>query len=104
MRKYGVCLISSIKNEHNHDLNPDMSILLHAHRKLNPSVKRTLEAFDIAGIRPCKSVRMVQVQSGGPANVGCLSKDMRNYIHSQRRLRLGDGDAEAIRKMFVKMQ
>ena len=75
-----------------------------AHRKLNPSIKRTLEAFDITGIRPCKSMRMVQVQSGGPANVGCLSKDMRNYIHSQRRLRLGDGDAEAIRKMFVKMQ
>ena len=82
MTKYGVWVISSIKNEHNHDLNLDISILMPAHSKLNPNVKRMLEAFDIAGIRPCKSVRMVQVQSGGPVNVGCLLKAMRNYIHS----------------------
>ncbi|KAL8533220.1 hypothetical protein ACS0TY_009459 [Phlomoides rotata] len=59
-------------------------------------MKRQLEANDIAGIRPCKNVRICEVQSGGPQNLGCLPRDCRNFVDQRRRLRLGDGDAEAI--------
>ncbi|XP_057998326.1 protein FAR-RED IMPAIRED RESPONSE 1-like [Hevea brasiliensis] len=55
-------------------------------------------------IRPAKSIRLLEVQAGGPENLSCLSKDCRNFIERKRRLRLGDGDAEAIRKLFVRMQ
>ncbi|KAL8556218.1 hypothetical protein ACS0TY_003859 [Phlomoides rotata] len=41
---------------------------------------------------------------GGPKNLGCFPKDCRNFIEERRRLRLGDGDAEAIRKMFATLQ
>ncbi|KAL8520773.1 hypothetical protein ACS0TY_011360 [Phlomoides rotata] len=72
--------------------------------RLNAKKLDDLEANDIAGIRPCKNIRLLEVQSGGPENLGCLPKDCRNFIEERRRLRLGDGDAEAIRKMFATLQ
>ncbi|XP_052172295.1 protein FAR1-RELATED SEQUENCE 5-like [Diospyros lotus] len=96
--------VSKTISEHNHELQPDMSILMPTHRNLTINMKRQLEANDIAGIRPCKNVRMLEVQAGGPQNLGCLPKNCRNFIKSRRRLRLGDGDAKAIRKLFVRMQ
>ncbi|KAL8515628.1 hypothetical protein ACS0TY_014352 [Phlomoides rotata] len=63
-----------------------------AHRHLDIHICRQLEANYIAGIRPCKNVRLLEVQSGGPENLGCLPKDCRNFIEERRRLRLGDGD------------
>ncbi|KAL8511489.1 hypothetical protein ACS0TY_018042 [Phlomoides rotata] len=46
----------------------------------------------------------VRVQSGGPENLGYLPKDCRNFIEERRRLRLSDGDAEVIHKMFATLQ
>ena len=104
MRRDGVWVVSSIKNEYNHDLNLDIIKLMSTHRKLNPNIKRTLIVHDITGIKPCKSVWLLEVQSGGLKNLGCLTKDMRNCIENQMRLRLGYGNVEAIRKMFMRMQ
>ncbi|XP_058003781.1 protein FAR-RED IMPAIRED RESPONSE 1-like [Hevea brasiliensis] len=96
--------ISKVISSHNHELEPPMSRLMVAHRSLNMDMKRRLEANDIAGIRPAKSIWLLEVQAGGPENLSCLSKDCRNFIERKRRLQLGDGDAEAIRKLFVRMQ
>ncbi|KAG6536338.1 hypothetical protein ZIOFF_001392 [Zingiber officinale] len=73
----GCWVVSKICINHNHDLNPEMS---------------------------CKNIKLLEVQAGGPENLGCLPKDCRNFIEKRRRLRLGDGDAEAIRKLFITMQ
>ncbi|XP_073133343.1 protein FAR-RED IMPAIRED RESPONSE 1-like [Henckelia pumila] len=67
-------------------------------------MKRQLEANNIASLMPCKNIRLLEVQAGGPENLGCLPKDCRNFIENRRRLRLGDGDAEAIHKLFITMQ
>ncbi|XP_058006625.1 protein FAR-RED IMPAIRED RESPONSE 1-like [Hevea brasiliensis] len=104
LRENGMWQISKVISSHNHELEPSMSRLMVAHRSLNMDMKRRLEANDIAGIRPGKSIRLLEVQAGGPENLSCLSKDCRNFIERKRRLRLGDGDAEAIRKLFVRMQ
>ncbi|XP_058008178.1 protein FAR-RED IMPAIRED RESPONSE 1-like [Hevea brasiliensis] len=104
IRENGMWQISKVISSHNHELEPSMSRLMVAHRSLNMDMKRRLEANDIAGIRPAKSIRLLEVQAGGPENLSCLSKDCRNFIERKRRLRLGDGDAEAIRKLFVRMQ
>ncbi|XP_021673133.2 protein FAR-RED IMPAIRED RESPONSE 1-like [Hevea brasiliensis] len=103
LRENGMWQISKVISSHNHELEPSMSRLMVAHRSLNMDMKRRLEANDIAGIRPAKSIRLLEVQSGGPKNLSCLSKDCRNFIEQKRRLRLGDGDVEAIRKLFVRM-
>ncbi|KAL8459868.1 hypothetical protein ACS0TY_031684 [Phlomoides rotata] len=90
--------------EHNHEIDPTFSPLMPAHRQLNVHMKRQLEANDIAGIRPCKNVRICEVQSGGPQNLGCLPRDCRNFVDQRRRLRISDGDAEAIRQLFCRLQ
>ncbi|KAL8525019.1 hypothetical protein ACS0TY_014584 [Phlomoides rotata] len=97
-------IVTKMVNEHNHEIDPSFSPLMAAHKHLDIHIRRQLEANDIAGIRPCKNVRLLEVQSGGPENLGCLPKDCRNFIEGRRRLRLGDGDAEAIRKMFSTLQ
>ncbi|KAL8492845.1 hypothetical protein ACS0TY_024153 [Phlomoides rotata] len=96
----GSCVISKMVTEHNHQIDPTFSPLMPAHRQLNVHMKRQLEANDIAGIRPCKNVRICEVQSGGPQNLGCLPMDYRNFVDQRRRLWLGDGDAEAIRATY----
>ncbi|KAL8469446.1 hypothetical protein ACS0TY_032335 [Phlomoides rotata] len=90
--------------EHNHVIDPTFSPLMPAHRQLNVHMKRQLEANDIAGIRSCKNVKICEVQSGSPQNLGCLPRDCRNFIDQRRRLRLCDGDAEAIRQLFCRLQ
>ncbi|KAL8531269.1 hypothetical protein ACS0TY_008044 [Phlomoides rotata] len=92
----GSWIISKMVSEHNHEIDPTFSLLMPAHRYVNVHMKRILEANDIAGIRERKNVRICEVQSGGPQNLGCLPRDCRNFFDQRRRLRFGDGDAEAI--------
>ncbi|GFP97773.1 protein far-red impaired response 1 [Phtheirospermum japonicum] len=100
----GVWTVTRVFNNHNHALDPKMTRMMPSPRNLTLEMKRTLEANDIAGIRPSKSIRMLEVQKGGPNNLGCLPKDCRNFIESNRRLRLGEGDAHAIQNLFMKLQ
>ncbi|KAL8472696.1 hypothetical protein ACS0TY_029786 [Phlomoides rotata] len=51
-------------------------------------VTTMVKANDIADLRSCKNVRLCEVQCGGPQNLGCLTKDYRNYIEERRRVRL----------------
>ncbi|KAL8499773.1 hypothetical protein ACS0TY_019664 [Phlomoides rotata] len=81
-------IISKMVTEHNHEIDPTFSPLMPAHRQLNVHLKRQLEANDIAGIRPCKNMRICEVQSGGPQNLGCLPRDCRYFVDQRRRLRI----------------
>ncbi|KAL8516514.1 hypothetical protein ACS0TY_014961 [Phlomoides rotata] len=100
----GSWIISKMVTEHNHEIDPTFSPLISAHRHVNVHMKRILEANDIAGIMPCKNVRICEVQSGGPQNLRYLPRDFRNFVDQRRRLRLGDGDAEVIRQLFCRLQ
>ncbi|KAG5619716.1 hypothetical protein H5410_004934 [Solanum commersonii] len=44
-------------------------------RQISRSLKRSLEAHDIARIRPPKSIRHLEVQAGGPNRIGSTPKD-----------------------------
>lgn len=66
VRRERAWVISLIKNKYNHELIPNMSRLMAAHKNLSPSIKQNLIANDIVGIRPYKSVRLLKVQCGGP--------------------------------------
>ncbi|GFQ03315.1 protein far-red impaired response 1 [Phtheirospermum japonicum] len=92
--KEGVWTVTRVFNNHNHALDLKMTRMMPRHRNLTLEMRRTLEANDIAGIRPSKSIRLLEVQKG----------DCRNLIESNRRLRLGEGDALAIQNLFMKLQ
>ncbi|GFQ01466.1 protein far-red impaired response 1 [Phtheirospermum japonicum] len=92
--KKGVWTETRVSNNHNHALDPKMTRMMPSHRNLTLEMKRNLEANDIAGIRPSKSIRLLEVQKG----------DCRNFFESNRRLRLGKGDAHAIQNLFMKLQ
>ncbi|KAG8647510.1 hypothetical protein MANES_09G081652v8 [Manihot esculenta] len=90
--------------EHNHELDPHMSRFMHAHKSVSSIIKRRLKAHDIAGIRPSKSVRLLEVQTRYPEKLSCLPRDCRNFVDRTRRLKLGNGDVDYINKMFLRMQ
>ncbi|KAM3382721.1 hypothetical protein P3S68_008296 [Capsicum galapagoense] len=52
--------------EHNHELQPELSHFLPCHRELSRTLKRSLVAHDIAGLRPSKSIRLLEFEAGGP--------------------------------------
>ena len=97
-------MVTKVTSEHNYPTGPSLSRFMPTHRNLTPAMKRTLEALDIAGIRPCNNIRLFEVGASGPENLSCLSKDYRNFIDQRRRFRISNRDAEAIRKLFFKMQ
>ncbi|WMV18252.1 hypothetical protein MTR67_011637 [Solanum verrucosum] len=100
----GSCRVTSVTSEHNHDLQPSLSCFFSCHGKISKALKRSLEAHDIAGIRPAKRIRLLEVQAGGLDKMGCTPKDCRNYILQQQRMRTLACDVAAIQKFFTSMQ
>ncbi|OIT19021.1 protein far-red impaired response 1 [Nicotiana attenuata] len=96
--------VSKVVKKHNHQLEPALSRLMAGHRSLSKSLKRTLAAKDIAGLRPSKNIRVAEVLAGGPENLVCTPKDCRNYILKSRKLQLQEGDAQSLLKFFSDMQ
>ncbi|PHT59989.1 hypothetical protein CQW23_02352 [Capsicum baccatum] len=49
-------------------------------KELSMTLKRSLVAHDIVGLRPSKSIRLLEVKTGGLERMTCTPKDCRNYI------------------------
>ncbi|XP_060202792.1 protein FAR1-RELATED SEQUENCE 5-like [Lycium barbarum] len=96
--------VTRVESEYNHVLDARLSRFMPSHREMSRSLKRQLVAHDIACLRPSKSIRLLEVEAGGPENLGCTPKDCRNYILRKRRLRTLSTDAEAINRFFFDMQ
>ncbi|KAF3659350.1 hypothetical protein FXO37_14022 [Capsicum annuum] len=92
----GSCIVTKVILEHNHELEPALSHFLPFHRELSRMVKRSLVAHDIAGLRPSKSIRLLEVKAGGPERMRCTPKDYRNYILQQQRLRTLSSDTAVL--------
>ncbi|XP_047319523.1 protein FAR-RED IMPAIRED RESPONSE 1-like [Impatiens glandulifera] len=71
---------------------------------LDSTTKRKLELNDQAGITLSESFQSFVVEAGGYDNLPFDERSCRNYISEARRLRLEDGDAEALSNYFCRMQ
>ncbi|XP_059451022.1 protein FAR-RED IMPAIRED RESPONSE 1-like [Corylus avellana] len=60
--------------------------------------------MDKAGVRPSKNYKDLVVKASGYENLPFGEKDCRNYINKVRNKLLGEGDAEALRNYFMRMQ
>ncbi|XP_038678496.1 protein FAR-RED IMPAIRED RESPONSE 1-like isoform X2 [Tripterygium wilfordii] len=96
--------ITSFEDQHNHALSPNKARYFLCNREINPHVQRQLVINDIAGIRPNKSHSAQVIAAGGHDNLPFLQRDTRNLIAKVRRIRMGEGDANAIQGYFAKMQ
>ncbi|OIT05064.1 protein far-red impaired response 1 [Nicotiana attenuata] len=104
LEENGSWRFSKVVKKYSHQLEPALSRMMARHRSLSKSLKRTLVAKDIAGLRPSKNIRVAEVLAGGPENLGCTSKDCRNYILKSRKLQLQEGDAQSLLQFFSDMQ
>ncbi|XP_042426267.1 protein FAR1-RELATED SEQUENCE 5-like [Zingiber officinale] len=100
----GLCVITSIQLEHNHALSPRKSRHFRCNKVLDSQTKRKLELNDQAGITLSKSFHSFVVEAGGYENLPFDDRKCRNYVAEARRLRLGNGDAEALNNYFCRMQ
>ncbi|XP_071738663.1 protein FAR1-RELATED SEQUENCE 6-like [Rutidosis leptorrhynchoides] len=100
----GKCTISGVCFEHNHALSPKKSRYHRSQKKIDPYSKRRLELNDSAGISIEKNFSSLVVEAEGYENLTFDERDCRNYIAKVIQLRLGKGDAEALRDYFVRMQ
>ncbi|XP_075076657.1 protein FAR-RED IMPAIRED RESPONSE 1-like [Nicotiana tabacum] len=104
LEENGSWRVLKVVKKHNHQLEPALLQLMAGHRSLSKSLKRTLVAKDIAGLRSSKNIRVAEVLAGGPENLGCTPKDCINYILKSRKLQLQEGDAQSLLKFFSDMQ
>ncbi|XP_047337802.1 protein FAR1-RELATED SEQUENCE 5-like [Impatiens glandulifera] len=96
--------ITSVYLEHNHILSPGKSRHIRSHKVLDSIAKRRLEVNDVAGIPLSKTFQSIVVEVGGYENLNFDERSCRNFISKARRLRLGNGDAEALCQYFNRMQ
>ncbi|XP_057489874.1 protein FAR-RED IMPAIRED RESPONSE 1-like [Actinidia eriantha] len=90
--------------DHNHEQSPGKARYFKSNRVLDKHVKRRLELNDKTGIKTHKSYDLLQIEVGGRDKLPYLSKDCRNYLDKQRRLRLMEGDVKAMQRYFMKMK
>ncbi|XP_047318834.1 protein FAR1-RELATED SEQUENCE 8-like [Impatiens glandulifera] len=104
VRNEGTFEITSVFHEHNHILSPGKSRHLRSHKVLDSTAKRKLQLNDEAGITLSKTFQSLVVEAGRYDNMTFDERSCRNYISETRRLRLGNGDAEALCQYLYRMQ
>ncbi|KAL0006638.1 hypothetical protein SO802_008140 [Lithocarpus litseifolius] len=97
-------ILKSMELEHNHGLSPSKTRFYKCNRVLKPHVRGQLELNAKVGIKMNKNFNSLVVEAGGHENLPFLEKDCRNHLDRVKRLELGEGDAVAMNKYFLKMQ
>ncbi|KAG6702816.1 hypothetical protein I3842_07G055100 [Carya illinoinensis] len=89
--KWTVC---KFVREHNHELlTPRSTRLLRGHRGITRS-----------GVPTRKIMSVLSKESGGHFNIGCIGKDVENYLGNKRRKLFEEGDAQRLYAYFLDRQ
>ncbi|KAL3830804.1 hypothetical protein ACJIZ3_019606 [Penstemon smallii] len=117
LKRIGCCAMMRIKSnntqkwvvtevvlEHNHKTTPSSARFCKSHKFIGTAIKKKLELNSDAGIRTNKKFHSLIVQAGGPENLSFDEKDVRNYLDNYKRLKLVQGDAQAMYEYFCHMQ
>ncbi|XP_073138698.1 protein FAR1-RELATED SEQUENCE 5-like [Henckelia pumila] len=73
-------VVSTFLESHNHPLStPSKVHLLRSHRSVSASKKALTQQFAAANVPTCQQLRLLEIEYGGPENVGCTERDLRNY-------------------------
>ncbi|XP_022897649.1 protein FAR1-RELATED SEQUENCE 5-like [Olea europaea var. sylvestris] len=78
-------IVSSFVESHNHALTtPTRVHLLRSHRHDSNAKKALIQHFSEATISTSQQISLMEIGFGGPQNIGCTKKDIRNYERDLR--------------------
>lgn len=70
----------AFQESHNHALaTPSKVHLLRSHREVSIAKKALTLQFLEANIPTCQQMQLLEIEYGGPQNVGCTERDIRNF-------------------------
>jgi len=94
--------ISKFVIEHNYELlTPKSTRFLHGHRVVTRAQKNLIDTLNESGVPPKKITSVLSNESGGDYNVGCIAKDVENYLGNRKRDLIGNGDAQRMYNYFL---
>ncbi|KAG6678621.1 hypothetical protein I3842_14G089900 [Carya illinoinensis] len=90
---------------HNHILlTPRSTSFLRGHRGVTKVQKKLIMTLNESGVPTRKIMSVLSQDSGGEFNVGCIGKDVENYVGSKRRKIFEEGDAQRLYSYFLDRQ
>ncbi|KAG2666810.1 hypothetical protein I3760_15G082400 [Carya illinoinensis] len=91
--------------EHNHELLTLRSTsLLRGHRGVTRAQKKLILTLNESGVPTRKIMSVLSKESGGDFNVGCIGKDVENFLGNKRRKLFEEGDAQRLYAYFLDRQ
>ncbi|GLT53348.1 hypothetical protein SLA2020_266260 [Shorea laevis] len=91
--------------EHNHELlSPRSTSLLRGHRVVTRAKINLIDTLNESNVPPRKIMSVLSKESGGDHNVGCIAKDVQNYLGNRRRNLFGEGNAQKMYNYFLERQ
>ncbi|XP_040995984.1 protein FAR1-RELATED SEQUENCE 5-like [Juglans microcarpa x Juglans regia] len=85
-------------------LIPRSTSFLREHRGVTKVQKKLIITLNESSVPIRKIMSMLSKDSGGDFNIGCIGKDVENYMRSQRRKVFEDGDAQRLYSYFLDRQ
>ena len=98
-------IVNKFVVEHNHILlTPRSTSLLRGHRGVTKVQKKLIMTLNESGVPTRKIMSVLSKESGGDFNVGCIGKDVENYLGTKRRKIFEEGDAQRLYSYFIDRQ
>lgn len=90
---------------HNHEMARLTEVgFMFSHRRISELQKKEILAYQTAGLRKCQIMDVMEQQYGGPHNVGYAIKDLYNFSCLNKKLKIADGDANAVLQYMKERQ
>ena len=90
---------------HNHDLlSPRSTSLLRGHRGVSRAQKKLILNLNESGVPTRKIMSVLSKESGGDFNIGCIGKDVENFLGYKRKKLFQEGDAQRLYAYFLDKQ
>ncbi|KAG6678476.1 hypothetical protein I3842_14G082300 [Carya illinoinensis] len=98
-------IVNKFVVRHNHVLLKLRSASLHrGNMKVTKVQKKLIMTLNEFGVSTRKIMSVLNKESGGDFNVGCIGKDVENYLRNKKRKVFEEGDAQMLYSYFLERQ
>ncbi|KAG6628924.1 hypothetical protein CIPAW_14G046800 [Carya illinoinensis] len=98
-------MVNKFVVRHNHILlTPRSASLLRGNRKVTKVQKKLIMTLNESSVPTRKIMSVLSKESGGDFNVGCIGKDVENYLGNKRRKVFEEGDVQRLYSYFLERQ